>query len=153
MQRHLVISAVQVGLITAGAIHASARVVWNHQSRCAQAVFESSNVAVYPVAQILAQRGAREGVRAGAQNSDEQRGRQAVAGARVVERDGVAGPVHEHLLAGAMLLAQHHILIAAPALVQLAETADMCCNTCQPLCGGRIYVARAFESHDGARHR
>jgi hypothetical protein len=45
-----------------------------------------------------------------------------IAGSRVVEGDGVTGPVHEHFLAGALLLAQHHILVSAPAILQLAES-------------------------------
>jgi hypothetical protein len=68
--------------------------------------------------------------------------------AGVVDRDGSSRPIDKQFFAGFMLLAQHYILLAAPALVQLAETGDMCCNTCQPLCGGRIYVAQSFESHD-----
>jgi uncharacterized protein (DUF362 family) len=38
-------------------------------------------------------------------------------GTRIVDGNGVAGPVHKHFLARAMFLTQHHILIAAPALV------------------------------------
>jgi len=123
MQRHLVIGAVQVGFVAAGAVHTRAQVVRNDQSRRAQAVLKSRHVAFHPVAQILAQRSARKGVRAGAQNGDKQRGRQDLTGALVMKRNGVTGPVHEHLFAGAVLLAQHHILVAAPAIIQLAETA------------------------------
>ena len=74
-------------------------------------------------AEVLAQRGAREGVRAGAQHGDEQRGLRNLASARVMEGNGVAGPVHKHLLAGAVFLAQHHVLVTAPAIVQLTEAA------------------------------
>jgi len=109
MQSHLVIGAVQVRLVAAGAIHTSARIVGNDKSRRAQTVFESGNVTFYPVAQILAERGMRKGVIAGAENGNKQRGPRDLAGALIVDRDGVASPVHEHLLAGAMLLAQHHI--------------------------------------------
>jgi len=115
MQRHLVIGAVQIGLVAAGAIHSGARVVWNDQPRRPHAVFECRHVAVDPVAQVLAERGTRKRVRAGAENGDEQLGRRDLARVRVVERDRVAGPVHEHLLAGAVLLAQNHILVPAPA--------------------------------------
>ena len=37
--------------------------------------------------------------------------------------NGRTGPIDEQLLAGAMLLAQHHIAFPLPALVVIAETA------------------------------
>ena len=40
----------------------------------------------------------------------------------VTDGDGVTNPVHEHLLAGPMFLAEHHILLAAPPFIQLTET-------------------------------
>ena len=40
-----------------------------------------------------------------------------------MDRDRGSRPIDEQLLAGLVLLAQHHILLAAPALVQLAEAA------------------------------
>src|SRR4051812_27605687 len=40
---------------------------------------------------------------------------------RVVDRDGGSRPIDEQLLAGLVFLAQHYILLAAPALVQFAE--------------------------------
>src|SRR4051812_17991806 len=42
--------------------------------------------------------------------------------ARVVDRDSGSRPIDKQLLAGLVFLAQHHVLLAAPALVQLAET-------------------------------
>src|SRR5579863_8048739 len=42
--------------------------------------------------------------------------------ARVVDRDGGSRPIDEQFLACLVLLAQHYVLFAAPALVQLAET-------------------------------
>jgi hypothetical protein len=56
--------------------------------------------------------------------------------------------IDESLLTRAMFLAKHHIQMPRPGAVLLAEPGDMCCNTCFPLCGGRIYVAQSFESHD-----
>ena len=46
-----------------------------------------------------------------------------IAGHRIVHRNGRACPVDETLLPGWVLLAQHHILLAAPAPIQLEETA------------------------------
>src|SRR5258708_31118536 len=40
---------------------------------------------------------------------------------RVVDWDGGSRPIDEQLLAGLVFLAQYYILLAAPALVQLAE--------------------------------
>lgn len=41
--------------------------------------------------------------------------------AGIVNRNGVAGPVDEQLLAGLVFLPKHHFLFAPPALVQFAE--------------------------------
>jgi len=41
--------------------------------------------------------------------------------ASVVNRNGIAGPIDEQLLSSLVLLAQHDVLLAAPALIQLAE--------------------------------
>ncbi|MGD1090636.1 MAG: hypothetical protein ABSB35_01450 [Bryobacteraceae bacterium] len=42
--------------------------------------------------------------------------------ARIVNRYHGARPIHEQLLAGLVLLPQHDMLLAAPALVQFAES-------------------------------
>jgi hypothetical protein len=94
-----------------------------------------------------------KGVRTGAQHGYEERGRQDIAAMAVVDWHRWASPIDESLFAGMMFLPHHHVLIAMPPLVQFAETTDMCCNTCQSLCGGRIYVARSFESRDSAWNR
>jgi hypothetical protein len=59
-----------------------------------------------------------------------------------VDRHRGSGPIDEQLLSRSVVLPEGDVPISAPALVEFAEAADMCCNTCQPLCGGRIYVAR-----------
>src|ERR1019366_5256170 len=41
--------------------------------------------------------------------------------ASVVNRNGIAGPIDEQLLSSLVLPAQHDVLLAAPALIQLAE--------------------------------
>ena len=105
-------------------------------------------MAIDPVRQALAQRRPGKGVCAGTEHGDEDRGGRGLAALAVVDRHGVARPVHERFLTSAVLLPQHHVLIPVPPSVELAETADMCCSTCQPLCGGRIYVAQPFKSHD-----
>src|ERR1700687_1210720 len=44
------------------------------------------------------------------------------ATAWVVDRDGGPRPIDEQLLAGLVFLTQYHVLLAPPALKQLAET-------------------------------
>jgi hypothetical protein len=41
----------------------------------------------------------------------------------IVNRNRRACPIHEHLLACFVLLAQHHIELAAPTLIEFAKTA------------------------------
>ena len=62
-----------------------------------------------PVPQILPGRGLGEGVTAGAQHRHEHGGGVHLTALRVVNRNGGPGVIHEHLLAGAMLLAQHQV--------------------------------------------
>src|SRR5580658_10882087 len=45
------------------------------------------------------------------------------AATRIMDRYRRSGPIHEQLLAGLVLLPQHHILFPPPPLVQLAEAA------------------------------
>ncbi len=116
-------------------------------------MFQSMHMRQQPRLHLLVASDLRPGVRTGAERGDEQRRLPYLAGVTVADRQGRAGPVHEGFLAGLVLLAQHHVEFLAPTLIELAESADMCCNTCQPLCGGGFYVARSFESHDSARHR
>src|SRR5580658_7927908 len=123
MRRHLLIGSVEVRFVAAGAIHAGTWVIWNDEARRALAVFEGGHVTLYPVAQVLAQSGPCKGIGAGPENGDEQGSRCDFVGSPVIEGNRVTGPVDEQLLAGAMLLAQHYILIARPALVQLTQAA------------------------------
>src|SRR5215468_9900124 len=69
---HLVIGAVQVRLVATRPVHARSWIVGNDQLGRALIILKGSDVASYPVAQILAQRGPSEGVGAGAQGRDEQ---------------------------------------------------------------------------------
>src|SRR5579863_4826595 len=54
---------------------------------------------------------------------DKERCRRHIAGSVVMNRDGGAGPVDEHLLAGSVVLPEHDILISAPSPVKFAKTA------------------------------
>ncbi len=48
-------------------------------------------------------------------------GKAAVLG--IVDLHGLAGPIHKHLFAGVVLLAQHRFQGVGPALIELAESA------------------------------
>ena len=75
-----------------------------------------------PVRQLLIAGGLRVSVRAGSQHGDEQMRLLDRATARIVDRDGGSRPIDEQFLAGLVFLTEHYILLAAPALVQLAKT-------------------------------
>ena len=76
-----------------------------------------------PVPQVLSGGGFGEGVAAGAQHRDEHGRRVHVAALRVVNGDRGPGVIHEHLLAGAMLLPQHQVEFPQPPPVEIAEAA------------------------------
>lgn len=73
-----------------GRLTTGAGIIWNDQLGCTLKVLEGRHMTVNPVPQVLAQRGPREGVSAGAQNGDEQRSRGDVTDAPVVDRDRVS---------------------------------------------------------------
>jgi hypothetical protein len=74
-------------------------------------------MAINPVRQSLTQSCACKGVSAGAEHRDKNRSRRRLASGAVVDQYGVASPVHEHLLTGAVLLSQNHVLMPVPSLV------------------------------------
>jgi len=78
-------------------------------------------VTLDPVRKILAECGVRKGVGAGAQRGYEKRSRSGFPRFAIVDRKGGTGPVNEDFVARTMLLTQHRVLLAPPALVQLAE--------------------------------
>jgi hypothetical protein len=67
--------------------------------------FKGLDVTLDPVGQILASGGTRKSVGAGAERGYEERGRLGFATVAIVDGNGVASPVHEHFLAGAVFLA------------------------------------------------
>jgi len=147
------IRGIQIRLVIARMRDGGLQVIGDHDLGHATEKLPGPHMRTDPVPQILPGRGLGEGVTAGTQHRHEHGGGVHLAALRVMNWNGSSGIIHEHLFAGAVLLAQHQVEFFYPPLVEVAEAAYMCCNTCQPLCGGRIYVARAFESHDGARHR
>ena len=117
------VSAVEIRLIATGAIDARAGVIRHDEFWNAVEVIESLEVAVDPVGQMLAQGGAREGIRAGPEHRDKERSLRHIAGSVVMNRDGWSSPIDEHLLAGFVVLPEDDILISAPSPIQFAETA------------------------------
>jgi hypothetical protein len=123
MLRHFVIRAMEIRLVTARARDAGPRIIGHEQLRGALEEIEGAHMAIDPVRESLSECCSRKGVRAGAEHGDEDRSGRSFAVFAIVDRHGVACPVHERLLAGMVLLPQHHVLIPIPALVQLAEPA------------------------------
>ncbi len=123
MHRHLLIGRVQVGIITAGLGHAGLGVVGHDELGRAAEELQGVDVDPQPGLHLLIAGGLRVGVRTDAQYGDEQRSRADGTTLGIVQGDGGTRPVDEQFLARPVLLAQHHVLLAAPALVQLAEAA------------------------------
>ncbi len=65
----------------------------------------------------------RLGVGVIAQHRHEQLRPMRLTRGRIVDRNGISGPVHEQLVTGPMLLVQHQVALLLPALVVMAETA------------------------------
>ena len=123
MPSHFLIGGVEVGFVTASADDAGASVIGDDQLRNALEKFKGADVSAEPVFQSLAPGGFRVGVVAGAQDSDKDESRTVRAALCIVEGDGVPGIIHEELFAGLVLVAQHHVQMAAPAMIELAEAA------------------------------
>jgi hypothetical protein len=68
---HLVVRAIEIRLIAAGAIDAGARVIRHNELRRSRDELEGPDVAVDPVRQMLSPCGVRECVGAGAEHGDE----------------------------------------------------------------------------------
>jgi len=99
------VSGIQIGLVIAGVRDGRLQIIWNYNFSHAAEELPGPHMRTDPVPQILSCRGLGEGVAAGAQHRHEHGGRVYVAILRVVDRNGGAGVIHKHLLAGAVLLA------------------------------------------------
>jgi hypothetical protein len=121
VQREVVVSRIQIRIVAVRLGHTGLGVVGNHQRRNAAKVLEGMHVRAQPRLHLLIARGLGPGVGTGAERGHEQGSLPGQAGVPVVHRNRRAGPIHKHLLAGFVLLPQHHIEFRAPTLVQLAE--------------------------------
>ena len=123
MHGQFVISPVQIGFVAASPSHAGAGIIRDDQLRDALKKFEGPDVGADPILQLLALGGFGVGVVAGPQDGDEDRGWALRTTLRVVDGDRVPGVVNEELLAGLVLLSQHHVQLLPPLLIELAEPA------------------------------
>jgi hypothetical protein len=123
MLRHLVIGAVEIRLIAAGAGHPGPWII-RHQQPCdALKKLKAAHMAVNPAGEILAERCSRECVGTRPEHSNEDGGRRGLSGGAIVDRHGIASPVDEHLFSSLVIVAEHDIAIPTPSLIQLAKAA------------------------------
>ena len=123
VRRHLLMGAVEIGLVTAGAAHPGAKVVGDNDLWYAAEELEGAHVRAGPVRQILTPSGLGVGVGTGPEYGHKNLRRTDFACLQVLDRDGRPGVVNEELFAGAVLLAENDVELAPPALVEFAETA------------------------------
>ena len=117
----ILVGAIQLRFPIAGPAHAGTPLIGHHQFRGALEELESPGMGRDPVGQVPCPGGFGVGVVAGAQHRHEDGGRPGFAGNRVDDLDGVAGVVDEHLLAGTVILPQHHIQVTRPVPILLAK--------------------------------
>jgi hypothetical protein len=83
---------------------------------------EGSYMRPDPARQLLISGGFRIGVRTGSQGSHENGRGPSRTGVGIVNGEGIASPIYEELLAGLVVLPQHHVLLPLPAAVENTET-------------------------------
>ncbi len=123
MGGHLLVGAVEVGLVAVGAGDGARQVVGDHDAGSATKVREGVHVGGDPVAQLL--RGGRLGVGVAARPEHGHEELRAGDHPRLCagDRQPLAGEVDEELLAGLVLLAHDDVDAPAPAAVVLAVLA------------------------------
>ena len=119
----IVVGGVGVGLVAMRPAHRRAEIVRNEQLGAAAIEAERPHVRRDPVGQRLRPRRLGVGVVRRPENRDEDLRLAKLSGVAVDHRDRLPRVVDEHLLAGAVLLAHHHVELGRPGPVQLAEPA------------------------------
>jgi hypothetical protein len=99
------------------------QVIWHHDLHHPTEELEGPRMRPDPAPQVLSARGLGEGVAAGAQHRYEHGRGVDLTALRIVNRNRGPGVVHEHLLAGAVLLPQHQVEFLQPPPVEIAEAA------------------------------
>jgi hypothetical protein len=123
MRGQFLVGRIQVGIVAAGFGHARLGVVGNDQCGHALVELEGADVCADPIGQLFVAGGFRVGVGTGTQDGDEQVAGLQRAALRVMDGDGASRPIDEHLFAGFVLLAQHHIQFVEPTVIQFAKAA------------------------------
>ena len=123
MGGEVLVGAVDARLVAAGGRDPGLEIVADDRLRHAAEEGKRVDVSADPVRQPLAPAGLGIGVVRGPQHRDEDLGLAHLPGDRVEHRHGVAGEVHEQLLAGDMGLAHGRRDAAAPFAVEVAEPA------------------------------
>ena len=123
MGGEVLVGAVYARLVSAGGGDPGLEVVADDCLRHPTEERQRVDVSPDPVRQPLAEAGFGIGVVRGPQNRDEDLGLAHLPGDRIEHRHGVAGKVHEQLLAGGMGLAHGRRHAAAPFAVEVAEPA------------------------------
>src|ERR1017187_2669185 len=123
MHGQFVISAVQIGLVAAGAIHAGTSVVGDDQFGNTPQEFKSTDVRANPVLQFLALGGFGISVVAGPQDGDEDRGLPLRPALRIMDRNRRPGVIDEQILSRNVIWAKHYIRWPPPLLVKFEEPA------------------------------
>jgi hypothetical protein len=117
MLSHFEVGAIEIRLIAARSRDARSWIIRHQQFRSALEKVEGADVTIDPMRQPLAESRTSKGVSAGPQHGNKDRSRYDFTRDAIVDRYSVASPVHEHLLTGAMILSQNHVLTPVPALI------------------------------------
>ena len=114
---------VQVGVVATRFGHAGFGIVRDGQRGRPFPVFEGVDMSIEPGLHLLIASRFRPSVGTGAEGGDKEWSLPSHARDRIVDRDAGAGLIDEGLLAGLVLLAHDDVKLAAPAMVEFAETA------------------------------
>ena len=129
--RHLLVSRIDVGFVTAGGSNAGLEVVRDDKLGDAAEVGERTNMGAYPVRDGLGEGGMRESVTASPEHGHKDLGRMRLAAYRVDEGNAHSGIVDEEFLAGLVVLPHARVQRLPKIVVALAELA-----VCKPVRGG-----------------
>ena len=121
MHRELLISGIQIRIVTAGSGDGCFGVIGHRHNRHPSEKFQGVNVRLNPGFQLLIASRFRVDVRTCAQHRNKQRCWPGLPRRVVIDGDRCPRPVHEHLFPGLVFLPQHHIQVPPPVLIALAK--------------------------------
>jgi hypothetical protein len=117
VEREVVVGRVEIRIVTVRPGHAGLGIIGNHQRGNAAEMFKGMHVGAQPGFHLLIARGLRPGVGTRSQRGHEQRRLPGEAGVAIPNRNRRAGPIHEHLFPGFVLLPQNHVELRPPTLI------------------------------------